>query len=306
MSQDKQHIDKAARATVFVSSNDDDEARRKSLRRLLRANFVANSLLFLGGAFFVVFAAREIITFCRRDPAADVIYSLVFIFFFASGLTQMIIDVFWTRTVAVGRYSTNRTFNLLITSLFLSGTICDLVGFTFWRQGIDGVPAERRCQWVGHHFWLLSSIIVVFSNYRRFEDLEDKLDAIGNFCFFMEAVLNVCARYFTDIYPEDGDALDWTEVRLELAAAVFWTLNSFFYLLADVSRLREMWKRDEQKQQKGAIKEVPIALEEGELVVEAKSPVPLKVEPVQVEGKTSPDVTSLEDFDEPVTQVYDL
>ena len=117
----------------------------------------------------------------------------------------------------------------------------------------------------------------------------------------------MCSLFYRYIYPDNGGALDWTEAQLELAAAVFWTLNAFFYLLADVSRLREMWNRDEQKQQKKAIKEVPIPLEEGELVVEAMSPVPLKVEPVkQVENKTSPDVTALEDFDEPVTQVYDL
>ena len=39
-----------------------------------------------------------------------------------------------------------------------------------------------------------------------------------------------------------------TELRLELAAAVFWTFNAFLYLIADVGRLQEMWRQDEMKQ----------------------------------------------------------
>ena len=104
------------------------------------------------------------------------------------------------------------------------------------------MPAERRSQWVGNHFWLLAAIIVLSLNYSRLQSRADKLDVVANVCFLMEATLNVFARYFTDITPPDGDVLDITELRLELVASVFWVLNAFFYLCANVCRLCDMWK----------------------------------------------------------------
>ena len=232
--------------TTLVVTSLDPEGRSTpgNIRKILKIVTISNSFLLTGGILFLIFISREIVTFCQRDIIADIIYMTAGACFIISGIIQLVIDLGWNRSIPVGRYSTSRFWNIIITSLFLSGVFLEIGAFIFWKQGEDGVPTERIIQWFSSHLLLLASFIAIIINWGRWEQREDKLDAFGNFFFLCESVCNVFARYMTDINggTDPDSLLDYTELRFELVASIFWILNAFFYLWGDVVRLKRFNK----------------------------------------------------------------
>ena len=214
----------------------------KNFGRLLHAAWIANLWLLLGGACWVGFFARELaLNPGNRDATSDALYGTGFVGFTISGIIQAFIDLVWTRSVPFGRYSTSFLWNMVISLLFLLGVLGDFIAYMFWRQGPTGIDEERITQWVSSHLWLIASIIVLWTNMKRTEKLEDKTDAIGNLFFLCDALLNALARYTTDIHPGRGP--DFRELRLELSSSIFWILNALLYLCGDLIRIKRRYEQ---------------------------------------------------------------
>ena len=153
-----------------------------------------------------------------------------------SGLLELWIDLGWVRNFDHGRYSTQKRTNLIITGLFLIGTIGDLIAFVFWRQGRDGIRKEHITQWVAAHIFLLTAILVLITNRPKYVPFQNGMDSVANVFFFSEALMSCCARYVSTV----GDTKqNQTESRLELAAAVFWIASASCYVVADFIRLKD-------------------------------------------------------------------
>lgn len=222
---------------------------QEEFTRLLRVALTANTFLLIGGICWVAFYTnQELSGPGNRGALEDGLYIMGLVGFTLSGVINVMIDMIWTRTVPIGRYSTHFRWNMLITTLFLLGVLGDFIAYMFWRVGPEGVDEERITQWVSAHLWLIASVVVLGINFRRFSKIEDRVDAAGNLFFFLEALLNALARYTTDINP--GGSPDFRETRLEISASVFWTLNALAYLISDVIRIRQV---EEAKRKKLAI-----------------------------------------------------
>lgn len=207
-----------------------------TLLQLLKAGLCANIMLFVGGSMFTAFYIHETkVPWFTRDVTGDILYLVGFFAFFSSGSIEFGIDVRWTRKLGHGRYTTKRRVNMFITLLFLAGNVCDLIAFIFWRQGADGLREEHLTQWVSTHLFLLASVVVIITNRPSIVPFQNQLDSVANICFLIESILACSARYVSSV----GDTKkNIVEMRLELAAALFWVANALFYIAADLVRLR--------------------------------------------------------------------
>jgi hypothetical protein len=220
------------------------------LLRLLQADVVANALFSMGGLFFVAFAGREL-TECCGGPGlvADTLYMMGSTSSLLSGVIQLMIDVAWTRSIPFGRYTANKRLNVFITLLLMAGVILDFIAFLYWRQGggdAEMIAHERYLQWFSTHLLFLASIIVMATKLEIPSTLEDRLDVIASTVFVIQSMINICARYVTDISPEEGNTFDITEVRLEFAATIFWTCNGFLNVTGGRIRLRKFLQSNGQ------------------------------------------------------------
>ena len=209
------------------------------LSRLLRADLISNICLAIGGTMFTTFFVRDLQK-SGRDTIADALYFTGSMTFLISGCIQIMIDMCWVRSIRAGRYTTSKAWNLIISTLFVWGVICDMIAFFYWRIGTpESIRNERITQWVGSHLWLIAAVIVIFTNLQKSDQLEDKIDVVANVFFLLESTMNVVARYVTDTSPSEDEMWDPTEIRLELAAAIFWTCNALFYLAGGSIRMRK-------------------------------------------------------------------
>ena len=202
------------------------------LLRLLHAGLLANSFLLIGGIMFLAFFTREVITCCQRDRVADGLYWTGFACFFLSGCIEFYIDVVWTRSYAHGRYSTNRSMNIVISALFLLGTVVDVIAFIFWR---NGEIIEHYLQYASTHVFLITAILVMISNRPKLTPFLNRLDTYGNLFFSIETVLMCVARYVTN---GEFDPVPYAMLNLELVASAFWVCSAISYIMADVVRLQ--------------------------------------------------------------------
>ncbi len=211
--------------------------KEKKLTFLLRVGLAANSFLFVGGFMSMVFYSRELVVeWWTRDVVGDVLYLIGFTAIFLSGALELGIDIGLTRSFGHGRYTTMTGLNIFITVLFLLGNLGDLIAFSFWRKGKEGIQEEHLTQWVSTHIFLLTAVLVLITNRPKFVPFQNQLDSVANVSFLCEALLSCCARYVSTV----GDTQkNQTEMRLELASTILWMSSAFVYILADLVRLKD-------------------------------------------------------------------
>jgi hypothetical protein len=216
-------------------------ARR--VRSLLVTGLIANILYLVGSAMFVAVASRELMLECdaRSDTATNAVYVIGFVAFMISALLEFYVDIALVRTIAHGRYSTKRFWNLVISALFSTGTVIDLVAFIFWGRGRGGPDGnsfqteEENSLWVSTSVWLLTSLTVLAAFFPDLpRTLDEGMDGVGNLLFLVGTVLAFSARFFED--PNHW-CFSKTEIQLDLAAAAVWLVNAAFYVSADIIRL---------------------------------------------------------------------
>lgn len=230
-------------------------ASNRNLMRVLLSGTVSNLFLLVGGIFFLAFSIREILTQSAMDAVADALYLVATIGFVGSGSIELAIDLIGCRTIRTGRYTSKRRWNIIITVLFLSGVIIDLIAFTFWRTGTMDIPIERTLQWGSSHLWLVASVISLTLMFIEaggwsgaVETTPDRFDVAGNFFFFAEAVANCVARYITD---PNGPMVDYMEFNFEVCASILWILNAMCFLCGDSIRVISFRREIVEQQQQG-------------------------------------------------------
>ena len=208
---------------------------------LNRRSFIANSLLLLGYTFGLWFQVYE---FQGRDRTtiAITVYFVAFVLLILSGLLELSVDIFSTRTVGHGRYhSTSERWNRFISFLFISAGILDIIAFVYWMQREP--VTERQVLLVSAYILFVMAVIVMF-----FQIIEvkkdtwsgtlqsDKVDLVANGIVFVVTILGVVLRH-TELSSNDyGDATD----RLELATVPIWLFSSMLYTFTDLLRLQIM------------------------------------------------------------------
>lgn len=210
---------------------------------LLRIGLAANILYFIGAACFVGFAALEL-NGRDRGPAASGTYITAFACFFLSGLIELGVDLFLPRTVRHGRYSIKKYWNVVISFLFVLGSILDVAAFFLWE--VRDFVQEHRVLYASSHTWLLTAILVLVAQIPETANLQDGLDDVGNVLFFAGAVVDCIVRYLDD--PEAGQA-ETSVARLEFSSSPIWLASAWAFVVADILRVRKYKAEDNKSTQ---------------------------------------------------------
>lgn len=208
---------------------------------LNRRSFIANFILLLGYTFGLWFQVYE---FQGRDRTtiAITVYFVAFVLLILSGLLELSVDIFSTRTVGHGRYhSTSERWNRFISLLFISAGILDIIGFVYWMQREP--ITERQVLLVSAYVLFVMAIIVIYFQIVEVKKdtwsgtlSSDKVDLVANGIVLVVTILGVVLRH-TDLSSNDyGDATD----RLELATVPIWLFTSILYTFTDLLRLQMM------------------------------------------------------------------
>ena len=121
---------------------------------LNRRSFIANFILLLGYTFGLWFQVYE---FQGRDRTtiAITVYFVAFVLLILSGLLELSVDIFSTRSVGHGRYhSTSYRWNRFISLLFISAGILDAEGTTYRKTSSVSIGIHIICN--GCHSHVLS------------------------------------------------------------------------------------------------------------------------------------------------------
>jgi hypothetical protein len=203
-------------------------------RPLIIQGLVANLLYFVGAASFVAFATIELNGRDRSSKALGT-YTTAFACFLLNGLAEFFIDIFSGRAVRHGRYSLKQFWNLIISIIFVIGTILDIVGFFLWVK--KEFVVEHRVLYASSYLWLLTSILVLVGQVPQMANLMDGLDDAGNILFFVGTVVDCVVRAVDD--PETAHP-DTTVARLEFSSSPMWLASSICYVLADMTRINKI------------------------------------------------------------------
>jgi len=207
-------------------------------RPLVIYGLVANIIYTLGAICFVAFAALEFKD-RERETIALIIYSISFVAFLANACGELYVDTTkGQRAVRHGRYSTNRYFNVVLSILFLVGTILDTIAFFLWidRQFVT----EHRVLYASSHSWLLAAILALVGQCPECSNVDamEMLDDIGNSLFLVGTAIDCVVRYVdTDI--ESGSP-PRPVAKLEFASSPFWLASAFCFTAADSLRARKI------------------------------------------------------------------
>lgn len=209
-----------------------------SNRPLIIQGLVANLLYFVGAASFVAFATLELNGRDRSSKALG-IYTTAFVCFLLSGLAEFFIDIFSGRAVRHGRYSLKRFWNLMISIIFVIGTILDIVGFFLWVK--KEFVVEHRVLYASSYLWLSTAILVLVGQVPQMANLVDGLDDAGNVLFFVGTVVDCVVRAVDD--PKTAHP-NTTVGRLEFSSTPMWLASSICYVLADITRINNKSRKN--------------------------------------------------------------
>lgn len=215
-------------------SHKSPETREKEKRKVLYLGTIANTFFFLGSACFMGFTVLE---FNGRDRGtkANATYTSAFVCILLNGVIELCIDSCLQRMVHHARYSGKKRWNIVISVLFVLGTILDLAAFFLWNE--REFTQEHRVQYASSHAWLLASILILCVSRPSDTTFQAILDGFSNILFFVGAILDCVVRYLDD--PESGRAQ--LEVgRLEMSSAAIFLAVSVGYLVADCVTLRSL------------------------------------------------------------------
>lgn len=204
----------------------------------LLLGFVANVILVIGFCALQGFAVLEL-NGRDMDLAANATYITAFSCFFVTVAIELFIDLILKRTLAHGRYSKKKEWNVAISLLFVVGTGLDTAGFFLWNQ--QDFLQEHRVLYASSHTWLLTAILVLLADgswgliAELFAGEPDGLDGAANVIFFMGTLIDCIARYVDSPgtpHPELSVA------RLEFSSSPLMLASAILYVWADILRLR--------------------------------------------------------------------
>jgi len=199
----------------------------------LLVGFAANILLFIGYSFNVVFSCYEI--YGRdREPFALIAYFLAFSFIILSGLFELGVDVFSSRLIGHGRYTSEDVWNKIISFLFIAGGTFDIVAFVFWME--REFQVEKKFLFASAYSVLaMAGIVMFFQVKENDKSLTGRIDLFGNILVLVAAILNVIVRHL--VKADNADLEDMVD-RMDFTGAPIWLVSSGFYVITDLFLLK--------------------------------------------------------------------
>ena len=218
---------------------------------------LANIMFCIGTISFVGFTILE---FHGRERSikANIYYGVAFSSFFLNGTLELLIDICLSRTFRHGRYTSKQPYNILISMLFIIGSILDTWAFFLWNR--REFVKEHRVQYSSSHTFLLAMIIVFsiegfggcfgFGCFEKQKDTRsimfvDGLDGVANMLFMLGVIIDCVVRYLDE--PTEPRATD-TVAYLELISAILFIPTSLIYILADLIRFVDYGKHKNKEQ----------------------------------------------------------
>lgn len=224
----------------IITAEVDDYDRKESLAlsRASRAGLLANITLLLGyifGLWFTIYEFND----RDRETVAIVVYFLAFALLVISGIIELSVDVFSQRTVGHGRYhSDSARWNRVISILFISAGILDIVAFVYWMRWEPDV--ENVVLSVSSYLLLVMSILALYFHIKDLQSeswaeaiISDKIDLMANVLVFVITVVGVVLGHMENSDIDYGNATD----QMELALVSLWLFSSVLYVTTDVIRL---------------------------------------------------------------------
>ena len=218
---------------------------------------LANIMFCIGTISFVGFTILEFHG-RERSVKANIYYGVAFSSFFLNGTLELLIDICLSRTFRHGRYTSKQPYNILISMLFIIGSILDTWAFFLWNR--REFVKEHRVQYSSSHTFLLAMIIVFsiegfggcfgFGCFEKQKDTRsimfvDGLDGVANMLFMLGVIIDCVVRYLDE--PTEPRATD-TVAYLELISAILFIPTSLIYILADLIRFVDYGKHKNKEQ----------------------------------------------------------
>jgi hypothetical protein len=202
-----------------------------------RLALLANVVLVLGFAFNLWFQYYE---FVRRDReiVAIVVYFAAFALLILAGIMELCIDALSVRTVGHGRYHADSAlWNGVISLLFVSAGLLDIVSFIFWMEGKKG--EERKVLLISAYVFFIAATLALTFNVLEAKKVSwpgtikpDRIDLMANGLFFVTAVLGVVLRHIQ--FSQMG--FDGATNEMELIIVPLFLFCSILFVIADGHR----------------------------------------------------------------------
>lgn len=238
-------------AEVYDHGDSSDDRKSKkdrethlAISRANRTGLVANMILMLGYIFTLWFQVYEF-TARDRETIAIVVYFLGFALLILSGLIELSVDVFSIRTIGHGRYhSDSALWNRIISTLFISAGILDIVAFVYWMR--RELEIENTVLTVSSYILLIMAILALY--FQMVNDylmpsssswaetiIADKIDLMANVLVFATTIVGVVLRHMEGSDRDFGDSTN----QMELAMMPLFLFSSILYVINDIMRLKQ-------------------------------------------------------------------
>lgn len=221
-----------ARNSTLVSNHADnwsDESAQSDID-LTRTSYVgltSNCLLLLGYISNVVFSYYDK-EGRAREPFAIFIYFLAFGILVISALTELGLDVFFTRVVRHGRYCDSNFWNIVISLLFVLAGLFDIVAFIFWED--MQMETEKNLLFVSAYALLVMIVIVMrFTVLENRRGIKDMLNLVANVVVGVGVILNLLVRHF-----QKANVQEDVSKNMEFWLSIVWLLSALIYVWADL------------------------------------------------------------------------
>ena len=222
---------------IMASNEDHDNPNTEA--SLSRRAFVANLILLVGYAIALVFQVYEL-NGRDRETIAVALYFVAFALLVLSGIIELSVDVLSTRSVKHGRYhSSSDGWNRLISFLFISAGILDIVAFVYWQNRQPDI--EDIVLLVSSYVLLIMAVLALCFQVMEIGEVlwkevivPDKIDFFANLAVLVVTVMGVVLRHMN---VSDADS-DMT-AKLEFATLPIWLFSSILYVTSDVIRLKK-------------------------------------------------------------------
>lgn len=249
-------IEEDISSTDHVQTTPQTEHRSKEITTLEGFfNFLADFMLVIGYSLYLVCQVHEYQNgspyywYRRRagrrrglliDPSYQshtnsylfVLYFVRFILLTLSGLLELSVDALRIRTVRHGRYSVRSNWNIIISLLFISAGILDIIALFV----IEPFALIKEMIFlVSDYILLVMAVLIMPLHSWRETTMPDKIDFTANGLVLVVAVLGVVLGHKDLSSYDDGEAI--TTKGLALIPPPIWIVSSLIYCVADVQRM---------------------------------------------------------------------
>ena len=217
-------------------------ARGLALARLNRRGLLANLILVVGYAIALWFQVYEY-NGEDRQTIAIAVYFVAFVLLILSATLELSIDVCSVRTVGHGRYHAGSVrWNTVISGLFISAGILDIVAFVFWLE--RRLDVEITILLVSSYVLLVMAVLVFYFQINDIKPqalmlqgiLSDTIDLIANLLVLAASVVGVVLRHVQHSQKEEFD--DTTD-NMELGTVPVWLVSAVLYVVTDAIRVQQ-------------------------------------------------------------------